>query len=225
MNYDEEVWKPIEGFEGLYSISNLGRVKSYYDWNGRERIKKEHFINGWLQKPQKNRKYCRRSIRLVNKDGEGHEYKVHRLVAKAFVPNPNNYTVVNHLDFNPLNNRADNLEWTTDRGNFEYSYKAGRHERFTKEEIEKIIGLYEQSGNMSFVAKRLGMASKTVSKILKKNNVDIRDPRQKYNIDLDELLDDFKKGKSYKELENKYSCSHDILATRKYQFRKRGLLD
>ena len=225
MNCEEEVWKPIKGFEGLYSVSNFGRIKSFIDWNGKKYVKKEHFINGWVQEPDKKYKYCRRIVRLRKGDKKRYEYKVHRLVAEAFVPNPNNYTIVNHLDFNPLNNRADNLEWTTNRGNVEYSRKAGRYEQIDKGKVEKIIDLYKQGKSVQFITKKLGMATKTVRKILSANNIDIRDSRQKYNIDLDELLDDFKKGKSYKELEKKYSCSHDILATRKYRFRKEGLLE
>ena len=225
MNYDVEIWKPIEGFEGLYSISSLGRVKSFYAWNGKERIKKEHIISGWVQKPLKKYKYCRRIIRLVDEDGKRHEYKVHRLVAKAFVSNPNNYTIVNHLDFDPLNNSADNLEWTTDRGNYDYSYDAGRHNRITKEKAKEIICLYESIRNISIVAKQVGLHRQTISKVLKTNGIEIRDPKEKYNIDLTELLDDFKNGKTYKELEKKYLCSHSILATRKYQFRKRGQLN
>lgn len=104
-----EVWKDIPGYEGLYQVSNLGNIKS---------IKKDKIL-----KPGKVGNYLH--IHL-SKNGKTCWMMIHRLVAKTFVDNKNNYNIVNHLDNNPLNNCASNLEWTTYKGNMQYASKQGR---------------------------------------------------------------------------------------------------
>lgn len=122
----KEVWKPVAGHEDHYEVSNLGNVRSlsgvvkrgcgYYFKNGRV-----------LKQLANNHGYMYVYLRF----GVCKKSYVHRLVAEAFFPNrdPNANTVVNHIDFNPKNNRADNLEWTTDKGNVQHSLRAGRYER------------------------------------------------------------------------------------------------
>lgn len=117
----EEIWKSIKGYEGFYSVSNLGRVRSEErkDRNGhnyKSRILKNVIGNkrmGYLQ------------VHL-SKDGIAKWYSIHRLVAEAFIENPNNYDIVNHIDNNPTNNNANNLEWTTYKGNMQWASIQGR---------------------------------------------------------------------------------------------------
>lgn len=121
----EEIWKDIKGFEGFYQISNMGNVKSLRHWRKQE---------GFIMKPQTNSTgYLRVELKV---DGKSKRAFVHRLVAEEFVDNPNNYNVVNHIDCNPKNNVAANLEWTTLKGNSEYMVKLGRNKR-TKEWLLK----------------------------------------------------------------------------------------
>ena len=102
----QEVWKDIEGYEGLYQVSNLGRVKSL---KGSHEKYKEKIL-----KPRKNSNgYLR--VGLCRKD-----FYIHRLVAQAFIPNPNNYLEVNHKDETRDNNRVDNLEWCNKTYNMNY---------------------------------------------------------------------------------------------------------
>ena len=113
-----EIWKDIKGYEGLYQVSNLGNVKSlprlliYSD--GQRHYYKEKILR-CIKKPSG---YC-----FVNlyKDNVSKHKHIHRLVAEAFIPNPDNLPVINHKDKNPLNNRADNLEWCTQQYNVDYS--------------------------------------------------------------------------------------------------------
>lgn len=109
----QEIWKDIKGYEGLYQISSLGRVKSLPKKSGfltlKERIMKP-FI--------KNNGYC--SLRLF-KNQEIETVYVHRLVAETFINNPNNYPCVNHKNYIKNDNRVSNLEWCTYSMNNTYS--------------------------------------------------------------------------------------------------------
>ena len=129
-----EVWKPIKNYEAFYEVSNHGRVRSKDRTIkvpfGRSGIKK-----GRIVKPQLNsRGYLR--VLLSNEVSKKYFF-VHRLVAAAFIDNPEGLPVINHKDFNPLNNNADNLEWTTPLGNTRYSLDRGRFKR-TPEWIAKL---------------------------------------------------------------------------------------
>lgn len=107
-----ERWQPVEGYEGIYEVSDLGRVRSFR--NNRYGLRKEpKIIRG-----QKGRHYI--TVALC-KDGFVKTAYIHRLVAEAFNCNPECLPVVNHKDGNKLNNRADNLEWCTHEENMHHA--------------------------------------------------------------------------------------------------------
>ena len=111
-----EEWRDIEGYEGLYQVSNLGRVKSL----ARVVIRsdgKPNTVNEKILKYGMNRGYC---AVVLCKDGKKKMYKVHRLVAMAFLRNPHNLPEVNHKDEDKKNNCVDNLEWCTSLYNINY---------------------------------------------------------------------------------------------------------
>ena len=115
-----EEWRDVVGFEGLYQVSNLGRVKGLdrlVDTNINNVNRRIH--KGKLLKPQFNNKGYKR-VNLC-KNGNKNFAFVHRLVAEAFIPNPNNYPVVNHKDENPKNNCVENLEWCTQKYNMNWN--------------------------------------------------------------------------------------------------------
>ena len=127
----EEVWKDISSYSGIYQVSNFGRVRSVQRVDTNNRTHK-----GRLLKPMKrpNGYYC---VHL-SKGNVGEWKSVHRLVASAFVPVVNGCDIVNHLDNNPANNCADNLEWTTYKGNMQHATKQGRM-RHQPENLKKAI--------------------------------------------------------------------------------------
>jgi len=118
---DQEIWIDIVGWEGLYQVSNHGRVKSYDRIlrSGRStsglRLRKGVILSQWLDSRGKG--YYNVSL---SKDYKLIRYCVHRLVAMAFLPNPNNLPQVNHKDENPQNNHVSNLEWCTHKYNINY---------------------------------------------------------------------------------------------------------
>lgn len=144
-----EVWKDISGYEGLYQVSDKGRVKSLH--YGKERILK-----------QINLKWYNRAC--LSKDGKMNLFLVHRLVAEAFLPNPNNFNLINHKDENPSNNNIENLEWC----NYEYNNNYGtRNKRISKSntngKLSKNIIQYSLDGtfikewsSMSQITRELG---------------------------------------------------------------------
>lgn len=102
----EEVWKDIEGYEGLYQVSNFGRVRTLKIMKP-AKLKKGYL---YLTLSRDNKKKCT---------------SVHRLVAKAFIHNPRNYPQVNHIDGNKENNNINNLEWCDNSFNQKEAYKLG----------------------------------------------------------------------------------------------------
>lgn len=120
----KEIWKDINGYEGLYQISNMGNVKSL------ERF--VHRCDGVVQH-RKERIMCKREssdgyyMAKFNVDNTSKSIGIHRLVAQAFLPNQNKLNEVNHKDCNRKNNCVDNLEWCTHKDNVRYSIQQGNH--------------------------------------------------------------------------------------------------
>ena len=116
----QEIWKGIVGYEERYEVSNLGNVRSM------------NYRNSGHQKnivPKVNN--CGRLWVEIWEGGKSKPMLVHRLVAEAFIPNPNNYPQINHKDENPKNNRVDNLEWCT--GSYNIQYYFDRHPNAARE--------------------------------------------------------------------------------------------
>lgn len=111
----KQIWKDIPGYEGLYQVSNTGRVRSLnYKHTGKTKV---------LKQGTKGHGY---KVVGIYKNGKRKNYTIHRLVALAFIPNINNLPQVNHKDENPANNAVWNLEWCTDEYNINYGTRNER---------------------------------------------------------------------------------------------------
>lgn len=111
---DGEIWKDVVGYEGLYQVSNKGRIKSLVKKGSGSKTFVEHIVKLQIHKSRIN--YFRLQIRMY-KDGKGATVSIHRIVAQHFIPNPENKPYIDHIDTNPLNNEVSNLRWVTSKEN------------------------------------------------------------------------------------------------------------
>lgn len=162
----KETWEPIKGYEGFYAISSKGRVKSFHNNKDGKILKLSITKFG----------YNRLELNLR---GNAKKYPVHRLVAIAFIDNPDNKREVNHIDGNKLNNCVKNLEWVSPSENQLHAFEIGlqtsrsgenhHNSKLTKQQVIDIRELYK-SGNYKQVklAEMYGVHSRYINLIIKR---------------------------------------------------------
>lgn len=166
-----EIWKPVIGYEELYSVSSLGRVRSEMRiiefMPGRHRTVPERILS-----PVSMNGYPQISL---HRDGRRKTVRIHRLVAEAFVPNPNNHTIVNHKDGIKDNNTPSNLEWCTVLENNVHAFETWlnatgeRHHNttLTDDQIKQIrIDYTGAYGQISSMAREYGVTPGSIWQIV-----------------------------------------------------------
>ena len=154
-----EEWRPLVGYEGLYEVSNRGNMKSLertvWDNRGYYRTVPERIL-----KPMKDSSgYLQ--VKLW-KDGKAKKYLVHRLVAEAFIPNPDNLPQINHIDENKQNNCMDNLEWCSRSYNMTYN---GRANKVGKKVAEKLRGRKLSEETIKKIAEKKSKPVYSINKV------------------------------------------------------------
>ena len=215
-----EIWRDIDEYKGIYQVSNLGNVKSLIGYNGKKYISREKLLSKTLSTTG----YYK--VELY-KEKEKKSLRVHRLVAIAFIENPLNKEQVNHIDGNKLNNNVENLEWNTSLENIRHSISAGLRiiNTIEKSELEKLY--LKDELTIDEISKIKKMFHGTVKNLLKSYGINERKRGyhlEKYKINSDLLLEEFKKGERNIDLSKKYNCSSNLIAKKREQFKKKGEL-
>lgn len=145
----EEIWKDVKDYENLYQVSNLGRVKRILFVNNIIIKQKEVIIKQNINKRN-------RCIAHLYKNNKRKAISVHRLVANAFIENPNNLPQVNHIDGNPKNNKVSNLEWCSASYNCKHAYinDLTKLKEYNKSKMKPIIRSDDKIYNNAYDASK-----------------------------------------------------------------------
>lgn len=175
MKLDTEEWRAVAGWESKFEVSNLGRIRSKtrYVRNGNGiRMVEGRILKGYQGAD-------RRVSHVTRVCGsEGHvRFLVHRLVACAFIPNPEALPMINHIDGDPSNNRIENLEWCTAKQNAVHALRTGlikpmrikrdgsRRQGLSIEQVKKIRELLSAGDSLSAIGRRYGVLPTTIWRI------------------------------------------------------------
>jgi hypothetical protein len=173
------VFKDVAGYEGLYAVNEMGEVWSYekispVGLNG-GLVKR----GGHLLKPMRASRRTTHQRVILTKDGKRKQHLIHRLVAQAFILNPDNMPFINHKDCNPENNHVLNLEWCTAQQNSIHAYQNGRwtppnqqgaknaNSKLTEKDVIEIRKLHGEVKNCAEIARRFFVNPKTINMIVR----------------------------------------------------------
>lgn len=158
-----EEWKPAFGYEGLYSVSNKGRVIS-------DRKRHQNGLAFFMEQSPDGSGY----LKIVPyKNGSPRCVKIHSMVAKTFIPNPRNLPQVNHKDGIKTNNHAENLEWVSQQDNLDHGWKTGLlkatfgNSKLTPNDVREIRRLKASGESVVNLAQRYKLTRTTIYDLLK----------------------------------------------------------
>jgi len=167
---NDEVWKDIKGYEGNYQVSNKGRVKSVSHKVTRgfcTCMTKEKILTAKKKKSKSGDFYF---CLHLSKNGFFKNFHLHRIVAEAFVPNPNNFPQVDHIDGNKANNDASNLRWCTQSQNINNENTFYKSKRLVKVRCYTDKGEFGVFDSLSDASRATGVPISTISCIMSKTS-------------------------------------------------------
>lgn len=166
-----ENWKDVKGYEGLYKISESGKIKSL-----RRKVRSKHGLRTKKERILKANRSGRYEKVSLCKEGDCKQYSVHRLVAENFIRIPNKSEVVNHMDGDKLNNHYKNLEWCTPKQNNEHAKKnrlwnnhgiGNRLSKFSKDDVLNIRKEKKLGKTNLEISKVYGVHEATIGKLIR----------------------------------------------------------
>lgn len=183
---EKEIWKDVVGYEGLYQISNCGKIRTVSRY---VHIKHRGFEGFRLVKQKEMKPYIyNRYIGVsLTKDGKSSQKLIHRLVAEAFIPNPDNLPFINHKDENPSNNNVNNLEWCMPNYNCNYGNRNSKISnsrkgmKFSEEHIKnmRIAGKKRVTPEFREKMRNVHLGTKLSEEHKKKISVGVRKAKKK----------------------------------------------
>lgn len=209
-----EEWRPIRGYEGLYEVSSFGRVKSlsrtmphkiHGAWHIRERILKQNWAG------PKDSQYL--IVFLHKGKGEQHIFRVHRLVADAFLPKVQGKDFVNHMDCNRSNNSVSNLEWCTPLENTRHAFLSGRCENIGEYQKRQIVCVDtgERFDSIKDACKKYGVTPKAIAQAANGGTIKSCGVRWQFADEYDAGTPlRHRKNKNYSPV-RQYDLEHDVI--------------
>lgn len=210
---DVVLWKPVQGYEGLYEVSNTGEVKSTFYGKNPRILKKSKTSTGYCKvELYKNKK--RKSLR------------VHRLVAIAFIPNIDNKPNINHIDGNPLNNNVINLEWCTQKENVIHAIEIGlKRRKYISENELKQLYLNEKR-SIREIESIYGVSNTIIRNRFRKYGIRTRtisQAKNEYGLTKEFILSELR-NKSQKQLAKEIGCDPSLISHYVKRIEERGRL-
>lgn len=168
-----EKWRDVVGYEGIYEVSNKGRVRTH---KNKTTYTKKHGVRHWKQRYLKDKTPNGRDVRVsLWKDGKHKDFLVHRLVAFAFMPVVKGKECINHIDGNPKNNNVENLEWCNHLENNRHAFETGLMHTNMAVKLINHLGIEYEFISMSRASQFLGRNNGYISTKLKRNHKELTD--------------------------------------------------
>ena len=178
----KEIWKDVVGYEGIYEISNHGRIRTHKD---KTTYTEKHGVRHWKQRDLKDKTPNGRDVIVeLCKNGKGKDFLVHRLVAFAFIPVVKGKECINHIDGNPKNNNVENLEWCNHLENNRHAFETGLMHTNMAVKLVNNLGIEYEFISMSRASQFLGRNNGYISTKLRRNYTEVTDIHgNKYKIE------------------------------------------